>query len=745
MNKQDLIEDLLSELSYQSATGIPDLKNKETLTQIWEYFSEMGASEVGEEFILNLLNEAPEKQFSNPRLNQTVKYKDKDGNDKEGIIGNLLRLADDQPGREAAERALSGLSDEERDLLNKELGGEKGGKTQKPTDTKDTTTTTDDTPKQQEPEKGSSVNPNTQAGKDFTDQLSPSDSAFTGDSEEVEKVDSFNTEEVTITNGELSDKNDNYSDGEVKQDGLKYGYKTIFNKDGNVIFKPAPGNAGSMLSEIMSGEGMVHLDKNPNMSEDELTQALIEQVENTELGKQNGSKGSKDKRKEFEGKMRALARAAKTKHRENEKGISLLESQGKMKKPTKVRNFYGHEVSIQKQVELIESLPGPFYTKEGVEVPKEELIGFIKSSGGGENPSDTSTISIDEQGRAMVTFHSDKLSTADIQANSTPNKEYEEFENYIDGSSLPEQQKEQAKRVVREGNKRLAEKEEELKSAANQPAREMANGDLSQILQNAKDNKNADGTPSKDPTSSRVKKVHSTTYTKPRIVKYLPEGVDYDSATEEQKFKAYLDYMGDDDKELEPTEDQVKFLYRLAAQQGYDISGTLGKIREESLDIQRNMHRKLNETSVTLPSGKNMPLGDYIEGQNLIDKLHLNAMDGDKNESGVSKYPGLFNLNMGGVLVEGEQLKECLGVDDTEDFIDHFEVGTPEQLDEPTLSRGKEKYTTGRNIFVYAVTKNNKRIPVAFKTQRSKQGQSGKLSTTYQWHKEMQNCFKSNQ
>ena len=191
MNKQDLIEDLLSELSYQSATGIPDLKNKETLTQIWEYFSEMGASEVGEEFILNLLNEAPEKQFSNPRLNQTVKYKDKDGNDKEGIIGNLLRLADDQPGREAAERALSGLSDEERDSLNKELGGEKGGKTQKPTDTKDTTTTTDDTPKQQEPEKGSSVNPNTQAGKDFTDQLSPSDPAYTGPSKEskVNKTD----------------------------------------------------------------------------------------------------------------------------------------------------------------------------------------------------------------------------------------------------------------------------------------------------------------------------------------------------------------------------------------------------------------------------------------------------------------------------------------------------------------------------------------------------------------------------
>ena len=46
----------------------------------------------------------------------------------------------------------------------------------------------------------------------------------------------------------------------------------------------APGNAGSMLSEIMTGEGMVHLQNNPDLSDEELTQALIEQAENTKLG-----------------------------------------------------------------------------------------------------------------------------------------------------------------------------------------------------------------------------------------------------------------------------------------------------------------------------------------------------------------------------------------------------------------------------------------------------------------------------
>ena len=34
------------------------------------------------------------------------------------------------------------------------------------------------------------------------------------------------------------------------------------------------------------------------------------------------------------------------------------------------------------------------------------------------------------------------------------------------------------------------------------------------------------------------------------------------------------------------------------------------------------------------------------------------------------------------------------------------------------------------------------RMPIAFKTQRSKSGQSGKLNTTMQWSKDIQKCFK---
>ena len=82
----------------------------------------------------------------------------------------------------------------------------------------------------------------------------------------------------------------------------------------------------------------------------------------------------------------------------------------------------------------------------------------------------------------------------------------------------------------------------------------------------------------------------------PNIVKYLPE--QDEPHTEEQKFKAYLEYMGDDDKEEEPTGDQVTLLFRVGSQQGYDISKDLSRIRMESLTTQRETHKKLNEKNM---------------------------------------------------------------------------------------------------------------------------------------------------
>lgn len=716
MHYTELIDKLVRELSYR--VGIPNIHNKEHQSIMSEILTEWGEFEAKEK-IFNFLNEAPDDdKYTSVGYGYFVRKGDEEKEDaqkyKKDDGGNYVPVSPNQYQQDKQKQGDAGKKAAANTPQNKQGGGEEGGE-------------------QEEPQTGGAFKG--KGGDDYRDDLPDNDPASTKqDKSSTQSPKFFDDSKSRPEVGKVSDINDEFSDGDIKQKALEIGFREV---DG---FKPAPGNAGSMLGEIMSGEAFSHIDENPNIDEDELFEKLHEQIKDTELGKQNGS----DKRTKtglldatYRKNLRAIAKSGLTKYKENQKGIEKLSEQGKIDSDVKVRNFYGHETSISQQVKLVESINGPIYTKEGIEVPKEVVIDLIKKSGGGENPSDTSTISVDKQGRAMVTFHSDKLSTADIQANSTPNMESEQAKQLIENTDLPDYTKQDVINTIEDGQRKLEEKESQLKSAANQPAKEMANGDISKILKDIKSDKGVD---SKAKVSSHLtKSLISRGKPHPSIKKYLPEkDGDY---TEEELLKGFYEYMGDDDKESEPTASQLKLLYRSAKQNGYDISSTLGRIRNESLEVQRSNHARLNETNMTLPNGKQIPMGDYIEGKNLIDKLHLNVMDGEKNKGGVGKYPGLFNLNMGGTLVEGDQLKNCMNVSGTNDFIDSFEVGKPGDGEEVTTNR-ETGQVTGRNIFIFAVTKGGKKIPVAFKTQRSKQGESGKLSTTYQWTKEMQSCFK---
>jgi hypothetical protein len=211
-----------------------------------------------------------------------------------------------------------------------------------------------------------------------------------------------------------------------------------------------------------------------------------------------------------------------------------------------------------------------------------------------------------------------------------------------------------------------------------------------------------------------------------------------DGASEEEQLKAFIDYMANPNKTKEPSSDMIKLIQRIGDQN--DVKVNLGEIKKRSLDVQRETNDRLNKTKIKLPNGTIKGLGDYLEGKNIIDKLHLSVVDGEKGE-GVGKYAGLFNLNMGGTVVEAEQIKAALNIESTDDFITHFDVGKPGDGEEVTKN-AKTGAITGRNIFVYAITKEGKRIPIAMKTQRSKQGVTGKLNTTYQWHPEVQKKFK---
>jgi hypothetical protein len=141
MNITELINEIVSNWAYRVNDGMPDVKNPTHLKELRIVLKEMGISQIEDILIENLLTEKgktpqniaeEDKNFTNPILNKKVNYKSKNGEDKEGIVGNLLRQPEGSPARDAAEKMLPPEGSEERDALNKELGGE--GQPKKPED-----------------------------------------------------------------------------------------------------------------------------------------------------------------------------------------------------------------------------------------------------------------------------------------------------------------------------------------------------------------------------------------------------------------------------------------------------------------------------------------------------------------------------------------------------------------------------------------------------------------------------------
>ena len=132
MTITELIEEILNEWAYRLEDGTPNVKNPKHIKVLDVVLSELCLNEV-KDLIIENLQEA-DKTFSNPILNKKVKYKNANGEDTEGIVGNLLRQPEGSPGRDAAEKLLPPEGSPERDDLNKDLGGE--GQPTKPEDEK---------------------------------------------------------------------------------------------------------------------------------------------------------------------------------------------------------------------------------------------------------------------------------------------------------------------------------------------------------------------------------------------------------------------------------------------------------------------------------------------------------------------------------------------------------------------------------------------------------------------------------
>jgi len=680
---------ILNELSYRVSTGIPDLTNEQHLMKLWDILKEEKWPIDARVELLKNLDEA-KKVTRHPGTTWVTKSghagKRADGKSQYGL-----------KSKEVAQAYVSG-KDVDKDTDPKSI---------KPSDI-------------EEPQSDK---------KDFSyDEKSTS-------SKNVEKS-------IGIQD------DDEFTDNNVKRQALEYGFSGK-DKDGNKVFKAAPGSEGSMLNEIISGEVVSIIENNPDLSDEEVVSKLKEMYGETKL--------FKNRKKNLDKDLLAATRSGRQKQKRVNEGVDKLAKEGKIGKDVKVRNYYGHEESKAAMTNLIEQSDGPFYTRGGDEVPKEVLINLIKNSGGGDNPSDTATIAMDGEGRAVVLFTSDKMTTADIQANSTPSKEYDTQIDLVESSDLPKETKKKVVSQLRKTRRLLRDKERELSRVVVEPARQMADKVDDKFIQNIKDDSNIPlkktGTSAGQPTvkvSTKLDSVTKVTSGKKKTYlneKYLPEGVKAEEASEVQKVKAFYNWVADPERikenerliaageePNEPTGDQMQFLQRTGIQNNIPLEQDISKIRKESVDIQQNAFDELEKEKTK--DGE--PMGTHLERKNIEKQLHLNVLDEGEGE-GVAKYDGLFEVNMGGTIVDREVLEHCLGAQTTKQFKENFSVGKPGEGQRFQYSDKKAGLISGRVILIY----NQEGKPFAEKVQRPKAGQLAKLNTTYNYHKNTQKCFKT--
>ena len=641
-------------------------------------------------------------------------------------------------------------------------------------------------------------------------------------------------------------------DGEIKQLCLEHGYKD-FEEDAD-RGKPAPGNAGSMFNEIISGEGNSILDRYPDLTEEELARVLYDQFCGTKLGNEVKSNsldtgvGAGDIPSDVEGKDKGCyskclvtARSAKRKkQRAQESADAVRESGGEFGEVKQTHSFYGHQESLDAQVALIKkalSEGKKVYAPDGTLITdimsEEELYKLILEGGSGANPSDTATFVEDENGNLILMFTSDKMTTSDQQANSTLINEINNRKKTIENLD-PRLSAKDEKAAIAEIDRHKEEvdvEQQKLKKIVAPVGERMlkdADANHPQATDDFIEEWESDG-------DGLATAAHWEVWQE-AIAK--DNGWTDRPLTQEQKRCAARLLMkvtaGEANRPIDPntdrpqrggapeveekgcktkrwlSNDMAKIPARSAARQhkagkpGYNIKEHIETIRRNIIRMERNHLAKLNEITVMV-DGKEKGLGEIIEGQQIVDQLHLQMMDEDDQGHPMMSH-GLFEVNMGGHPVNKEVLQECLSEGDedfnSEDFIKGFKVMAPD-VDEPgdryswscnlppkepkpkdpknptkkensahkkwktkwgnatnpdidkdgeigkggsgDCADGTPRRATGRVMFIYAVVQKEgggtRLVKVAEKNMRTKTGDLGKYDTTVTYHDDMKKCI----
>jgi len=602
------------------------------------------------------------------------------------------------------------------------------------------------------------------------------------------------------------------SDLEIRQLCIEHGYKDFEKKSGRG--KPAPGNAGSMFNEVLSGEGTSILDNEPDLTEEELARVLYDQYCGTKLGNEVKSgqldAGVKagDLPNDVEGKNKGCfskclvtARSAKRKQQRALESVDSVKEAGvEFGEVKKIHSFYGHADSLEAQVAIIKQklkkgkkVLAPDGTEITDVMSEEELYKLILTGGGGDNPSDTATFIEDEEGNLILNFTSDKMTTADQQANSTLINEINNRKKTIEGLGLSDKDKKTATDEIDRHKEEVDVEQQKLKKIVSPVGTQMLKDveddeeALDDFIEDWEDNEDtsahwnnwqkaiAKDNGWEEPYTEEQKRCAAKLLMKvtaneinrpidPKTDRPQRGGAPDIKTSEDCKTKRWL------------SADMAKVPARSAARQhkdgrkGYDVTENIENIRKNIIKMERNHLSKLNKVKVTV-DGVKKGLGELIEGQQISDQLHLKMMDEDENHPMMSH--GLFEVNAGGKPINKKVLQKCLaeGKEDftSKDFIKGFKVMAPD-VDEPgdrytwncSIATGKKppefdekgevidsgickngapRRATGRVMYIYAITSEGKLVKVAQKNMRTKTGDLGKYDTTVTYHKEMQKCI----
>lgn len=516
----------------------------------------------------------------------------------------------------------------------------------------------------------------------------------------------------------------------------------------------APGNPGSAFNEIVTGEGIHMISAEASLENaDNLAKAIYKKFYQTKLGQQNFSgevyKSPSDPRtgldKGFYEKCLSTAKCAIGEHKRIQNTLNNL----KWPADSTFNHYYGSTESKKKMIEEL-STAKRIVSPDGQMLSREEAMHLVQKSGGGENPSDTAIfIKNSKNGSDVcVMFTSNKLTPADIQANSSLQAEFSELETLLSETKMDPNQLSAAQKKIKDTAELIAKIENGAK------------GDVSNVMGNYfldKDDdklynaliRNMSSTDPKDPkkavrfhsfvvdkyTLSNVQKIDSKgnpTKTAQAIKSNLEAiGWKKGEPSAKQKLKAFLYHVANE----APSADELKLLYRSAVGEAavHDVKSILNDSKKKLVDAQFDLIKKLNQHK----TADGVHLGRHLEALNLMKKMHLEAAF-DNSKSPIFSHKGLFALNMGGVMVDGNNLKECLGVSNSSEYRKGFSASKANyQLD-------KEGNISGGTSIIYRLNNKGEEVPFATRTIRSKGGKTGMMATVYFWHPEAQKCFKQN-